>query len=228
MGELTIIRTVAGLDIGQRNDWTALAVVWEDSENTLTLVALERVRHMSYPAVADLVHDTMQALGHPTLLVDVTGVGRPVCDLLTRKGVYHIRINIHGGNAVTTLDDGTQSIPKRDLIGALVVGFESKRLKIAAGLRHVEHLEREAQAFQMKLSASGHDSYNAREGEHDDLLLAVALPVWHLLMPSIAGAGLVLGRAAAGTPGPDRYVSTNGGPWRPARRRITGLHDLFT
>ena len=55
--------------------------------------------------------------------------------------------------------------------------------RIARGLRHIEHLEKEAQAFTMKLSASGHDSYNARSGEHDDLLLAVALPVWHAARP---------------------------------------------
>jgi hypothetical protein len=35
-----------------------------------------------------------------------------------------------------------------------------------------------ATAFTMKLSPSDHDTYNARTGEHDDLLLAVALPVW--------------------------------------------------
>ena len=84
-------------------------------------------------------------------------------DQLTRLGVQHTRISIHGGSTVGRLDDGTLSVPKRDLIAALVVGFESKRLRIAKGLRHIEHLEREAAAFQMKVSASGHDSYNAQE-----------------------------------------------------------------
>jgi len=97
--------------------------------------------------------------------------------------VRHTRISIHGGATVGRLDDGTLSVPKRDLIAALVVGFESKTLRIARGLRHVENLEREAQAFTMKLSASGHDSYNARSGEHDDLLLALAMPVWHAQRP---------------------------------------------
>jgi hypothetical protein len=171
---------LVGLDIGQRDDFTALAVVDEDDDRTLTLTALERVRHRPYPDVAQLVADTMAALPDAVLLVDCTGVGRPVTDQLTRLRVRHIRINIHGGAAVTALDDGTLSVPKRDLIGALVVGFEAKTLRIAAGLPHAETLEREAAAFTMKLSASGHDSYSAREGEHDDLLLAVSLPVWHV------------------------------------------------
>ena len=178
MGELMVTRTRAGLDLGQRVDWTALAVVEEDANRDLALVALERVRHRPYPEVARLVADTVAALGPATLLVDVGGVGRPVTDQLTDLKVEHTRINIHGGGTVTTLDDGTLSVPKRDLIAALVVAFEAKRLRIAAGLGHAETLEREASAFTMKLSAAGHDSYNAREGEHDDLLLAVALPVW--------------------------------------------------
>lgn len=183
MGELKDgVRYLAGLDLGQRDDWTALAVVEEDARG-MTLIALERVRHLAYPAVAELVADTVGALGSPTLLVDVTGIGRPICDQLTALGVRHTRVNIHGGNSVTRLDDGTLSVPKRDLVGALVVGFEAKTLRIARGLRHVEHLEREAQAFTMKLSASGHDSYDARSGEHDDLLLAVSLPVWDATRP---------------------------------------------
>jgi hypothetical protein len=174
---------LAGLDIGQRDDWTALAIVEQAEDKSLTLVALERVRRIPYPEIARLVADTVGEMTNPTVLVDCTGVGRPVTDQLTELGVRHTRISIHGGSTVGQLDDGTLSVPKRDLIAALVVGFESRRLRIARGLRHVEHLEREAASFQMKLSAAGHDSYSAREGEHDDLLLAVALPVWHAGQP---------------------------------------------
>ena len=174
---------LVGLDIGQRDDFTALAVLQEDEDEGLALVALERVRYKPYPEIAQLVADTVGEMVNPTVLVDVTGVGRPVTDQLTSLRVPHTRVNIHGGDTVGQLDDGTLSVPKRDLIAALVVGFESKTLRIARGLRHIEHLEREAANFQMKLSASGHDTYNARSGEHDDLLLAVALPVWHAGRP---------------------------------------------
>jgi hypothetical protein len=193
-----IVTYLVGLDIGQRSDRTALAVV-EETADELMLVALERVQHKPYPEVAQLVADTMAALTEAALLVDCTGVGRPVTDQLVALGVRLTRINIHGGSAVTRLDDGTLSVPKRDLISSLVVAFESKRLRIAAGLPHADTLEREAAAFQMKLSASGHDSYNAREGEHDDLVLAVSLPVWHVgrRPPPAASASV--------DPAPDTY-----------------------
>lgn len=173
---------LAGLDIGQRDDWTALSIVRQDPEH-LTLVALERVRHKPYPEIARLVADTMGELARYTLLVDCTGVGRPVTDQLRELGIHHTRVSIHGGASMGRLDDDTLTVPKRDLIAALVVGFESGKLRIARGLKHTGTLEREAQAFQMKLSASGHDSYSAREGQHDDLLLAVSLPIWHAGRP---------------------------------------------
>jgi hypothetical protein len=80
-----IVTYLVGLDIGQRNDWTALGVL-DESDDALTLVALERVRHLGYPAVAELVRDTMAGLAGATLLVDVTGVGRPVTDQLAALG----------------------------------------------------------------------------------------------------------------------------------------------
>jgi hypothetical protein len=32
--------------------------------------------------------------------------------------------------------------------------------------------------MRVKISTAGHDSYSAREGAHDDLVLAVAMAVW--------------------------------------------------
>ena len=64
------------MDIGQRDDYSALAVVQEDPDDYLTLVALERVRYKPYPDVAQLVADTCAEMKDPTVLVDCTGVGR--------------------------------------------------------------------------------------------------------------------------------------------------------
>jgi hypothetical protein len=178
-------RYLVGLDLGQRDDWTALAILEHDgAADLLNLVRLERARGMSYPRIARLVRDTMAALPEDSrLLVDTTGVGRPICDQLDELGVAHTKISIHGGAAVKMLDDGTLSAPKRDLVAALVVRMEQATLRIADGLAHAKTLEQEALGFRMTLSPAGHDAYSAREGAHDDLLLAVALPVWWLASP---------------------------------------------
>ncbi len=47
-----------------------------------------------------------------------------------------------------------------------------KRLPLAGALMG------ELQAFQVRLTARGRDTYAANPGEHDDLVMAVALAVW--------------------------------------------------
>ena len=80
-------------------------------------------------------------------------------------------------------EKGWYRIPKRDLVGILQVLFQTKRLLIAEGLPEGPVFVKELLNFQVKISESGHDSYNAREGEHDDLLLAVALASWRAERP---------------------------------------------
>jgi len=76
-------------------------------------------------------------------------------------------------------------VPKRDLVGAVSVGLQSGRLKIAPGLPEAATLAEELQNFKVKITLAGHDSYAAggdaldwRDRPHDDLVLAVALAVW--------------------------------------------------
>ena len=191
-----------GLDLGQSNDYTALAVVERTKAGEtgdapdLHLRYLERYPlRTPYPEmvarVAALVEDPQlrsthldSFLGHrvleePELLVDATGVGRPVVDLFKERGLRYKAITITGGNTVTGFAGG-YGVPKRDLIGALEVPFHSGRLKVAAGLRLWETLRAELQTFRRKVSlTTGMDTYEHwRESDHDDLVLAAALACW--------------------------------------------------
>jgi hypothetical protein len=191
-----------GLDLGQSNDYTALAVVEKTKAGEtgdapdLHLRYLERYPlRTPYPEmvarVAALVEDPQlrsthldRFLGHrvlekPELLVDATGVGRPVVDLFNERGLRYKAITITGGNTVTGVAGG-YGVPKRDLIGALEVPFHSGRLKVAAGLRLWETLRAELQTFRRKVSlTTGADTYEHwRESDHDDLVLAAALACW--------------------------------------------------
>jgi hypothetical protein len=52
-------------------------------------------------------------------------------------------------------------------------------LKVAPDLAEGETFVSELSNFKVKISAAGHDSYNAwRESIHDDLVLSVALAAW--------------------------------------------------
>jgi hypothetical protein len=58
--------------------------------------------------------------------------------------------------------------------------MQNGQLKIAEALQLAPVLRRELLNFKVKINiATGHDSYEAwREGDHDDLVLAVALACW--------------------------------------------------
>ena len=87
-------------------------------------------------------------------------------------------ITLTAGDAVTR-DGMERRVPKRDVASTIAVLLQTGRLRIARGLKESETLLRELLNFRVKISLSGHDSYEAwREKEHDDLVLAVGLAAW--------------------------------------------------
>lgn len=116
------------------------------------------------------------------LVVDGTGVGAAVVDFVRAAvlpdGVVLLPVLITGGDTVAC-ERGTYRVPKRDLAGTLAVLLQNRRLRVAARLPEAPTLLAELAAFKVKITAAGTDTYGAwREGEHDDLVLAVALACW--------------------------------------------------
>jgi hypothetical protein len=68
-------------------------------------------------------------------------------------------------------------VPKQALLRPLVAATEGGRLKVAKGLAETEALLRELRTFQRRITESGHDAFEG-VGEHDDLVIAVALACW--------------------------------------------------
>ncbi len=67
-----------------------------------------------------------------------------------------------------------------DWIGSLQVALQTRRLKIAKELSLRPVLVEELRDFRLKVNPlTAHDSWNAREGQHDDIVLAVAVALWH-------------------------------------------------
>jgi hypothetical protein len=128
----------------------------------------------------------IHAIGEPTvyrrwpeLVVDATGVGRAVTDLLKERGLWFKSVTITGGDAVKYKGRGA-SVPKRDLVAALEVPFHSGTLKVAEGLELWPALKKELLNFRRKINLkTAHDAYEHwRESDHDDLVLAAALACW--------------------------------------------------
>jgi hypothetical protein len=201
------VRFFLGLDLGQAYDYTALGILeripqFRDVEITASdhgvpyrrtvkqgLPNRYECRHLQrfkigtpYPAIVSSVQEmlgTPALRGQTELVVDSTGVGRPVVDMLRQQGLKPIAVTITGGDTVT-LDAGDYRVPKRDLVGAVQVLLQTERLKIAKALPEAAILQEELLNFKVKITEDAHDTYGAwRTGTHDDLVLAVAVAAWY-------------------------------------------------
>ena len=185
-----------GLDLGQQQDPSALAVIEKtvigDEKPRYACRHLERYQlGTSYPAIVEAVvklltaptaRGTTSPLADTALVVDATGVGRPVVDLFRLDSTVEslVPVVITGGLAANYGDDGTLHVPKKELVSVLQVLLQSRRLTVAKGLALADVLIKELLTFKVKLTAAGNESFEAwRERDHDDLVLAVAIALWY-------------------------------------------------
>jgi hypothetical protein len=120
------------------------------------------------------------------LVVDATGVGRAVTDMLyvelegrpTPEATLW-PVQVTAGRHLTR-SGAFLGAPKRDLIAAGVIALQEGRLKIAKDIPLRDTLIQELLDYRVKINIStGHDSYEPwREGAHDDLLFATCLACW--------------------------------------------------
>ena len=175
---------ILGLDLGQQNDPTALAVL-EQTPTHLDVRHLERWQLQT--RYTDIVRDVARMCSRPelkdaTLAVDWTGVGRAVVDQLWEADlpVNLVPITITAGHRAAQAEDGVGfRVPKKDLVSAVQVALGYRRLRWAKTLPLAELLGRELSNFRVKVTAAANETFSAwREGDHDDLVLAVAVACW--------------------------------------------------
>ncbi len=184
---------IIGVDLGQTSDYSALAVLERPAEaDPAGAEPVYDLRHLQryvlgtpYTGIVASV-GTLTAgppfQGGATLVVDQTGVGRAVVDMLRQQAVTArlVPVTITGGQAVTQEPDGSYHVPKKELVTCLQLLLEGRRLRIARSLAEADTLVRELQNFQVKITQAAHEVFgNWREGLHDDLVLAAALACWY-------------------------------------------------
>lgn len=187
-----------GLDLGQRQDHSAIAVVermdrWVAYQgpafHSLEVRHLERMAlGTAYPAVVYRVQEVLQTSmrrGGCALVVDATGVGAPVVDLLkaAKLGCELTPVSITGGERESQSGTGAAAVwcvPKKDLVAGVQVLLERRELKIAAQLRDAGTLVKELMSMRTaQRGTAGRVRMGAEGfGEHDDLAMALALACW--------------------------------------------------
>jgi hypothetical protein len=173
-----------GLDLGQVNDPTALALLHRQPDATLHLRVLDRALGKKYPQTVREVAAWMKTteMAGAVLAADMTGVGRPVVEALWEAlpGRAVLGVTVTSGSGVTSGDPGCLNVPKKVLVSTAQLLLQGKRLKVGKQLPLADLLVRELTNFKVKVTAHANEVFAGdwREGEHDDLVFAVSLACW--------------------------------------------------
>ncbi len=224
-----------GVDPGQSIDPTAIAIVQRipnaNGKPTFRCGHLERlplatpypgVRYQHASAAAYVGKEPF--LGHSELVLDLTGVGRPVADLFQAEGLRPVKISITAGDNETVNEHGIWHVAKLLLVSTVQALLHDGRLQIQKDLPEAPILKLELEDFRANVTDSGRWTFGARSGAHDDLVLALALALWRAsrrapmyVHPS------VLARSALLRPGYNSFDTTpryhEPYPWRGHQRR---------
>ena len=160
-----------------------------------------------YPAVVEAIRRIIINLPRGAdLIVDFTGVGRGIFDMLVDHGLNPIGVTMTGGFEVHRT--GTiVTVPKSTLVSKLVAKVHAGELTVHKDLSDWPALKRELLNFRSGVTPAGQETWNARSGEHDDLVIATALCVWGLGDDAVPYGGLLRYYAMeAGQLGTERFA----------------------
>lgn len=191
-----------GVDIGQRVDPTTIVVV-----EAFKIERPDRkpdyqfeIRHMErlaigtpYPAVGARIANVVAtieertvAINHQppglTLIVDATGVGRPVTDIV-KDALHGSRCKLTAatfthGDRLDTTSRHEWRVGKAFLVSRLQALFQTQRIKLPANHPEAQAMAKELVDYELKVDPDGQDKYGAfKVGTHDDLVTALGLAV---------------------------------------------------
>src|SRR5271167_2432584 len=178
-----------GVDLGKKRDPATVAIVEKQVYPELLLRHLERMPlGTPYTAVVErlkeiVAHEELAGQCHVT--VDATSMGEPVVDLIrsSRLGCELTAVTMTGGER-ERFDGRGWNVPKQNLISTVQVLLEQNELKIARGLREAGQLVKELTDMRAVIRPGGRLRLGADGcGEHDDLVIAVALACWRAKRP---------------------------------------------
>lgn len=154
---------VFGVDLARTFDKTA--IVGFDT-HTNHLVYFKTLQNESWEQQKLTITSILARYNNAQAVVDATGVGDSFVEQLSRANanIWPFKIS---GNAV-----------KRNLIEKLAMFFENEYISYP----YIEEIKDELNSFEYEITPSNNITYSAPEGQHDDIVLAIALATQLLQM----------------------------------------------
>ena len=143
----------------------------------------DAIRAAVFDQTRALPYGFQQAAGDRSVVcrIDVTGVGRPVLDLLTKplreRDVRIEAMTFTHGDRLTHAD-GEWRLGKGYLVSRLQVLLQELRIKLPSDDPEAAALVSELENYQIRIPTDGNEKYGAFSvGSHDDLATALGLAV---------------------------------------------------
>lgn len=196
---------IMSVDLGTMSDYTAISIIQESfhrrndrtpmdfAEGMPGTITLERsydLRFLEQPKLRTPYEEIVQRVydlimspelkDRVDLVVDATGLGRPVIEMMRSKGLNPIPITITVGQDITEDREGGYHVGKYDLVSALQAWWAMGRLRMSSKIPLMPKLLTELEGFVPKRSSKGHVTYEAiKDSLHDDLVISLAMAVWY-------------------------------------------------
>ena len=145
---------------------------------------------LSYPTQVEKIKQLMSRpplcgaadLKPAELIVDITGVGRPVGELLDRAGLRPIKVTITSSQDKATYSGDCWHVSKALIVQTIDAALNNGELGFAKGLDEAHAMESELKDFRRFVSAAGRSTYEA-SGQNGDLVLALGIGLWWASRP---------------------------------------------
>ena len=151
---------IIGVDLARHVDWTVLTVF---DIQTNQEVFKDRFNQIDWNLQKSRIEALARRYNNAAVRVDATGLGDPIVNDLEHQGL-----------SVIPFVFTEQS--KKALIDNLALMLEQDRIKILPDEQAIHELE----SFMYEVRDSGKIRYGAPDGQHDDIVISLALAVYQL------------------------------------------------
>lgn len=186
---------IVGASIGSGSDSTAIAIIeqeiWEESRYRAKTHEL-RLRHLDrlpleggwpetvthFDALLKRVEiKDAEGFGRVDVILDITGASKAIVGLFEGARIKPHTVTIAGTEEDVRGNDWR--VPKMELVGNLVMLYQSEKLKMASELDLTDTFIKELKNFRLRPPpVDPKDPEAWRERQHDDLIFAVAVAAW--------------------------------------------------